>query len=245
MYVCLLFVLLYSGHCCAQGKTLPDSFPKSAIVTAQMFLRSAFPEISSKGYMCEINLSAPLDREWISTPEFSLEIFDSSAFPEKRLKNHIGKKTEFRKLQLLNALFGFAPGGRIESLYVHSSELTSDVKMEGFRKLVNAHPEWSNSQVNEGLKKAGAGFGPADRVLLVHNLPNDALELLVGKFKIESVEFRYRNNQPSGPIAEIYWEMVVSEQQPSANPSRWSINLEPFQGRITSIIRYPSSSQPE
>jgi len=109
---------------------------------------------------------------------------------------------------------------------------------------VDSHHGWTDLQVENALKKAGAQFGPSDRDALIRALPRDALEQALGPFKVASSEFRLRHEQPSGSLADLYWELVVSSTTTEGRPLRWSLALEPFTGRVADIVRF-AADRPE
>jgi hypothetical protein len=180
-------------------------------------------------------LAAPIDRNWTSTPEFGFVVTESIKVPSAKAG---AAPTVFTEKVVLDALFGFDSDGILEDLHAHSSRILSDAKLDNLRQLVDTHRGWTDLQVENALKKAGAQFGPSDHDALIRALPREALEQALGPFKIDSLEFRLRHQQPSGSLAELYWELVVSSARTKGKPLRWSITLEPFTGRVTGISRF-------
>jgi hypothetical protein len=71
------------------------------------------------------------------------------------------------------------------------------------------------------------------------HLPRKEMEVLLGDFKVDSTQFRLRHQQPSGSLAELYWEVTVSSAIKDGRLLRWSLTFEAFGGKLTSISRYP------
>ena len=186
-------------------------------------------------------MAAPIDRNWTSTPEFGFVVTESIKAPSAKAG---AAPTVFTEKVVLDALFGFDRDGILEDLRVHSSRILSDAKLDNLRQLVDTHRGWTDLQVENALKKAGAQFGPSDRDTLIRALPREALEEALGLFKVESSEFHLRHEQPSGSLAELYWEVVVSSTTTERRPLRWALTLEPFTGKVTALSRF-SADRPE
>jgi hypothetical protein len=213
-------------------------FSTSPISTARILLHQLYPDLDDKGYIAEIELSAPFDRAWTSTPEFSFIISRRSASFGRPPSPPVGAQTVIKSEHVVQALFGFDSVGIIEDLHIHSAEVVFDTKQDEIRKLVDSHRSWSDAQVEAALKKAGAQFGPSDQEAFSKHLPRKELEMLLGDFKVDSTEFRLRHQQPSGSLAELYWEVNVSSTVRDGRLLHWSLTFEPFTGKVISIVRY-------
>jgi hypothetical protein len=216
------------------------AFSASPISTAKNFLSRLYPELIGKGYLGKVELSAPIDRGWNSTPLFNFVVSESSAAPSRNSAKVGARPTLMTENVVLGALFGFDSNGILEDLHAHSSRILSDAKVENLRKIVDSHRGWTDAEVEDALKKAGAQFGPSRGDALINALPRDVLEEMLGPFKINSSDFRLRHEQPSGSLAELYWELNVSSTTAEGKSLRWALTLEPFTGRLTAITRFSS-----
>lgn len=201
-------------------------------------LQSFYPELSANGYGARI--------VWDGYYDISVlpRAFTIIVWRTKRLLNtDKGRTPPTRPLpeqKILTASFVFDPQGIIESLRVSAPDVVSDVRADALRKTVDKHRMWTYKQVEQALREAGAKYGPSNRDALLQAMPRDALGRYLGAFQIKSAEFRLRHEQPSGSLAELYWELDVSSTAPDGRILHWSITFEPFGGRLTSIVRHLS-----
>ena len=93
---------------------------------------------------------------------------------------------------ILGASFWLPPieYGRVHEFHAYSDAVHQQQR-DLLHHLVASHAEWSNTQIANALKQAGARFGPDDKEAFVKSLPLNKVERFLGKIKITSVEFDY------------------------------------------------------
>jgi len=75
-------VMLWSPPARSQSEA-ERAFSVSPIYTAKNLLSRLYPELLGKGYLAKVELSAPIDRDWTSTPEFGFVVSESMVAPSK------------------------------------------------------------------------------------------------------------------------------------------------------------------
>lgn len=221
---------------------LKSSTSSSPFLEAQELLRQLYPELKNKRYVMSVELNGAFDMNWTSTPRFSVEVGPSERGHEHYTVDRSGIPHIREEKPVLGALFGFDSEGLLETLHVNSPEIVFGKKNEALRKLVDSHREWNDADVIHALKGSGVRYGPEDRDAFLQIAPFGALEPFIGgAFQIESAEFNFRHQQPSGSLANLYWEVEGASQTPTGKRLHWTIVFEPFGGRLTSIIRNPGA----
>lgn len=221
---------------------LTSSPSSSSFLEAQELLRQLYPELKDKHYVMTVELNGAFDINWISTPRFSVEVGHSERGHEHYTVDRSGVPHIREEKPVLGALLGFDSEGLLESLHVNSPEIVFGKKNEALRQLVDSHREWNDADVIHALKRSGVKYGPEQRDAFLQIAPFGTLEPFIGgAFQIESVEFNLRHQQPSGSLANLYWEVQGVSQTPTGKRLHWTIVCEPFGGRLTSIIRNPGT----
>lgn len=121
------------------------------------------------------------------------------------------------------------------SLFASGLFVNSD-KQEDLNKLVDSHPEWSETQVTEALVSAGAKFGPGEKVKLLAGFPAQNLEQVVGKIHITSSEFTFRGNKTPPFYAVMQWTLNFQATIGGHSDEYFTL-VEPFGGRVTMLGR--------
>ncbi len=207
------------------------------VETPRKFLRALYPELVDKQYVMCASTFASLDQGWSFIPFLDVSVSLGSCELSKDGSSEAPQDGRLRKV--LNARFEFDRNGRLLNVFVQGDTLLSRSNNEHIRNVVDAHQQWTNQQVAAALKSMGAKFGPDDGEAVIKNIPFDALEPFIGKFQIESSEFRLRHEQEPTSLAELYWVVDGESTFPDGKKLHWSLILEPFEGRITSLLGNP------
>jgi hypothetical protein len=132
------------------------AFAVSPISAAKNLLSRLYPELSGKGYLAKVELDAPIDRDWTSTPLVGFVVTESIKVPSAKAG---AAPTVFTEKVVLDALFGFDSDGILLNLHVHSSGILSDGKLDNLRQLVDPHRAWTDLQVGNALKRPVLNLG--------------------------------------------------------------------------------------
>lgn len=235
LFLSVIFGALLS---CGELVAFGDSVDLSRVSRAKAMLQKLYPELSGKNYGNRVMWDGSYDSE-VSLRNFSIIIWKINRIlnTEKHTPPPTLPRPEER---ILTASFEFDSHDVLDSFHASSSDVLSDARMENLRKTVDQHQKWTDAQAEAALRAAGAKYAPSERDTLLQAIPREALEPQLGRFKIDSAEFRTRHKQPSGYMAELYWEVSVSSEFPDGRLLHWSMTFEPFAGKLTSIVRYAS-----
>lgn len=208
------------------------------IEVAQSAIRVFFPELTGKRYRMLVFWTDPFDKQWSTIGllrEFGLEVQESGAdFLKGETKDTLGSG-------LLNAVCEFGASGDLSAISVRG-RATHYVENAALRDLVDHHAEWSDAQVIDALKAAGARYGPNDETAFRDALPRmNALGFVFGAVpKITAVKFLIRDevDPPAPRNANLYWAVdveVASIQRPGT--IRYVATFEPFAGKLGLLLR--------
>jgi len=237
---CVIGLLTVAVFQFETGGRTPSGVASDAtqLLRAQQLLRALYPELRNKNYVMSVEASGAFDMDWTSLPVLSVEIGPAEKGHKEYIADKSGTLRTVQESPVFGAMVALDTYGRVLDLSARARDILSGEKNEGLRKQVDSHRQWTSSQVGAALKDAGAKFGPDNREALIQAIPREALEPFIGQFQVDTVEFRLRHEQPSGSLAELYWEAVAVSQDPGGKPMHWSLLFEPFGGKLTSIIRF-------
>jgi hypothetical protein len=103
-------------------------------------------------------------------------------------------------------------------------------RLDEFEREVGKHPEWSDAEIAQALKKAGAKFGPDDRTELLRTLPLKDLEAVTGPGRLEAVSASL-GVQYRFPVLE--WRVLVKwRSDDGRSEADYLLWVEPFDGRL-------------
>jgi hypothetical protein len=226
--IALLLLLSLSAQ--AQGGPRGE-FAK--VEVAREFVRALFPETTAKDYVIDVTASTQIDSDWNYLSDFDVSVGPGDS---RAADSNPPGRAYWKKPEVLGALFRFRVGDPfIGDVYIQFHPLES--KLALVLAQVNAHQGWSDSEVAAALRRAGARFGPNDGDALRNAVPIDALEPFIGKLEINSSEFFLRHEQKPRSLAELYWEVDGGSVLPNGRQARWTLILEPFEGRLQSLTR--------
>ena len=141
------------------------------------------------------------------------------------LVNDLNKADPKVNCTLLTAHFVFNVERRqLTSLYIYGiGDRLDELDAE-----IAKHPKWTDAQIVEALKSAGAKFGPADRAEFLRSLPLKELELVTGRLEVVSADLgaRYRPPVLSWRV-EAKWHSDDGRQEADC-----LLFFEPFEGRL-------------
>jgi hypothetical protein len=218
-------------------RTSPNQITELGV--AQRFLGALYPELKDKKYIMTIIASSPFDSDLSHFPPFGVSVGPTEQMLRSTAEAELRSNRYWEKSEVLRASFQFRKGTElIDNVYIEFTPLKAKSKLLLDR--VDSHQQWSEQQITASMKKAGAKFGPDDQGALLKEVPTEALEPFIGEFRIESSEFHLRHEQSPRSLAELYWEVNGESELPGGLKAHWTLNIEPFAGRLTSLSRYPN-----
>jgi hypothetical protein len=222
------------------------------IVVAKRGAGELFPELKGRGLRVIIEDSNSLDDIERGPTAFKLHIFKAVNYPPdwggaSKCSPFITYAVDVPEpfsdkcpSVLISVGFAFPVMGddRILSISaggpaVNTNEVT---KMNG---LVDIHTEWSDRDIDEALRKAGAHFGSWAKDDLIHSLPMPAFKRLLGDVEVVSVKFSTRNEQQLQahlPAAELGWDVTLTSRMKGRKDFKYHAFFEPFGGKLTGLI---------
>jgi hypothetical protein len=121
---------------------------------------------------------------------------------------------------------------------------------ETFGELVRGHRQWSEAQVIQALKGAGAMYGPGKKEEVISALPLTQLTPYVGELKVESVRLDLKKpsnwtDKALGDWGVCAWIVAVTATAPSGNKHKYYFIVEPFGGKVISIWETVHPTSPD
>jgi hypothetical protein len=107
-------------------------------------------------------------------------------------------------------------------------------RLKALQRMINAHPEWTDSQILATAREQGIRFGPDDKPRLLRAFPLHRLTPLYGPLRLTNAAFHTSGAEKcSGcTFAELRWSIELVEV---GTPRRLHIFIEPFTGRVVSL----------
>ena len=206
------------------------------IVFAQELLRSVYPELTHHGYLLQASKSGRLDAAWPSAAPLDVTLISDVGYETCMQRGGAGTSASVCKKEILSAAFEFDEDQTLKLARIGLLP-SAKVKLNQVYKLVEAHPEWTDLQIAEALKRDGARFSPADKDSFVNWVQSRQLTPFTGKLAIESVEFRFRHLQDPRPLPELYWAVDASSVLSNGARVTWTAYFEPYGGSLTDLYR--------
>ncbi|MGD0697553.1 MAG: hypothetical protein ABSB82_22250 [Terriglobia bacterium] len=154
-----------------------------------------------------------------------------------------GNDCDCEKL-VLRGLFFFNPlKADRELTHLVVSDPVADARQERFGELIGKHAEWSEAQVIQAMKKAGAKYGPEDKDQLLRALPLAELRPYVGDLHVERAEFVFNRPEGAKPSREemgavCFWRLTGTSHLASGAAKDYSLVVDAFDGRLSSIFSH-------
>jgi hypothetical protein len=128
--------------------------------------------------------------------------------------------------------------GEIEK-FGYSAPMVEE-QFQSILRAVRDHPEWSDEQAGQELRRARARFGPWNKPAFVKEVPLKQLEPFFGKLHEQSVQFRVRAEngvtENGNPDSEMLWEVRLSPVgAPERRVAYYWLLFEPLGGKLVSL----------
>ncbi len=120
------------------------------------------------------------------------------------------------------------------------SDAATKTRQERFEEMVRRHPQWSDAQVIQAAKEAGAKYGPKDKEQLLAALPLAELKPYIGELKVERAEFVLRRPEGKGapPVGEgvvCFWRVNGTAHLVSGAEKGYLLVVDAFEGRLLRV----------
>jgi hypothetical protein len=210
---------------------------KTILTFAHDVLQVFYPELLDKNHRLTLCITAPGDDTWLEMGGVYFTVTPERVVPVEKL---ISSRPQTTDHVVLGGYIWLPPRelGRVQELRANSDGV-HEHELEDVRRLVGSHSEWSDAQIGNALKQAGARFGPDDKEAFVDSLPLNKAERFLGKLKIASVEFTYPKRQPSGrmPVPALIWTVQADAVLPDGTHPQYSFDFEPFGGKLIALVQ--------
>jgi hypothetical protein len=211
----------------------------NGIYEAQSFLQALYPETQDKRYSVLFSVGGTYDVKWTRLPRLEVNILDTDFTPSVQL--FMGKEGEKNNplYPLITAYFDFDTESQLEGVSISGESLVNAARNSQISQSVNAHRNWTDSQIARALKDAAAKYGPEDKSKFIRALPLRELTPFLGPLTIKSVEFQMRHGQTGGALAELFWVVEGVASRTNGQLHNYMLCFEPFDGKLTSLRRIP------
>jgi len=210
------------------------------IVTAKKVIRGLYPELRGRSLQVIVQDKSSLDYLEGTPGIFALWIFEPVNAIAETVKqcpafllepiNSKAPITNKCPPFLLSTSFTFTRKGTIFEISSGGSTVNME-RLGNVRQQVDLHPEWSDKDIEDVLRKSGARFGPQAKRDLFRLLPIEVFKQLLGEVQIASVIFSTRN-----PIALLEWEVTLSVHRRGENDLQYIATFEPFEGKMIHLF---------
>ncbi len=184
-----LFVILFLVTVPAYPQGTIPVKQETILTFAHDFLQVFYPELFDKNHRISLCVTTPGDDQWI---ELAGVYFAATPANLNPLEGLISSHPQTPVHVLLGGSIWLPPKqyGRVQELHAYS-EVVHQQQLDDVRRLVASHSDWTETQIANALKQAGARFGPNDQETFVSSLPLHKAERFLGTLKITSVKFAY------------------------------------------------------
>jgi len=110
-----------------------------------------------------------------------------------------------------------------------------------FAQSVRANPKWSEVQITQAAKGAGAIYGPENKNQFLTAIPIEELKAYIGESKVESAQFyAHRPEGPSGSVDIVdypicIWNVEVTSHLASGAEHHYLLLFDAFGGKLFNI----------
>jgi hypothetical protein len=198
-----------------------------------------YPELSGKHLSMTYSFSTTLDSsEEPATSQFDVLVSQFPPGQKPQIAGYINpaeSNSTPRDVQMTVG-FWFDNLGQLER-FTAQGHSPNDDRNKAIRELVDAHPDWADTQITDALKAAGAKFDPSAKIDLMLQIPADRLSSIFGKCRIVSTEFEFRDSQTANNASALMWHAELEAESGNDKSVTYHLIVEPFGGKVTFIQR--------
>jgi hypothetical protein len=213
-----------------------------ALRYARDFLKIAYPELSGRKLLLNINATQPIDEDWrrIDEMRFTVRLLDPLS--EGILNPPFNAKSGQRLAPpnnptLLQGSIKLDDSGKLIQLYLGDCDLANYKKNQALHAMVESHPEWLEPRAFEELKNLGAQFGPEAKEQLLSAVRARKYEKFIGKFDVDSAIFEGLAHRHEGDFALLHWTVQLRVREQKETVVIYTLLFEPFGGTLIAVTR--------
>jgi hypothetical protein len=192
--------------------------------------RALYPELTNRDIQLDLSSVARLDSD-----DFP-RVFELAISGVKPLAPAQDQSSQADKFGHLSVRFQYDARDHMVFSLFSSGEYVLGDKQEKINQLVDAHQDWTETEMTEALLSLDAMFGPKENAAVTARLPVDRLEPLVGTIQISSVDFAFRGNSKEPYFAIMNWT-IHFRASTGKHHDEYVVSIEPFGGKIVSLSR--------
>jgi hypothetical protein len=178
-----------------------------------------------------VTLDVALDSDYESPSPVGLTVHPRGAQPQSA-------PTASRDEPFLNA-HALVNDGYVEQVQFEGRHVRSR-EMKAVTIVAQAHPEWTDSELEIALRNAGAKFPPSTKAAFMEAVHLDRFTPLLGKMRQIDVKFRWRQGSEdlgSQDIITPYWQVSV-DAVVRARRRCYSLSFEPLSGAFNGLTSH-------
>jgi len=230
----LLTALLLTGTSAFPQTNIPVK-QETILTFAHDLLQVFYPEVLDKNHRLSLCIVAPGDFPWIEIGGVYFTVTTAKVNP---LEEVISSHPVMTAPIILGGSMWLPPKeyGRVQELQANS-DAVHEQQLQDLRHLVASHADWSEAQIANAVKQAGARYAPDEQEVFVNSLPLNKAEKFLGVLSVTSVKFRYPMRDPNGHFraAGLEWEVSAKGTLPDGSHPSYFFTFEPFEGKLTSL----------
>ena len=236
-------VIMLSLMPTARGQVVASRDKSFALV--HELLKAAYPDLVKDGRFLKLSTGQNFADGWVEIHGITFEVTRfEQAETNPPHDARTGKLVPVVPNEtLLQGGVHFNDDGEIDEMFAGESEFVNWARNFGVKQLIESHPEWSNDEDYAQLKHAGALYGPNDRDRFVKSLHFERYTGVFGPIKVVSISFNGLDSDRGGEFGHVSWT-VEGEAGGLAGHPRYFFNFEPFDGKLTSLIRAQTPANP-
>ncbi len=188
----------------------------------QHLIQVAFPELKGRECRLSLTVATELDHDWRGSGLVLFEVYRAESAE--------------RVPPILKGRFNAIPGFESVSL---GGPLLADPALQAAKREAESHPEWTEADLLNVLRRAGAQY-PGDRKAdFLQHLDLPRFAPLLGTIKDAEVDFLGRGPRalpPTQQLVALQWVVRVRTLDKTSGPRRYILAFEPMHGRLTNLV---------
>ncbi len=230
----LLTALLLTGTSAFAQTNIPVK-QETILTFAHDLLQVFYPEVLDKNHRLSLCIVAPGDFPWIEIGGVYFTVTEGKVNPlEQLISSHPVTTAPI----ILGGSMWLPPKayGRVQELQANS-DAVHEQQLQDLRYVIASHADWSETQITNAVKQAGARYAPDAQEAFVNSLPLNKAERFLGILKITSVKFEYPGRDQNGHFrpAALDWAVSAKATLPDGSHPSYFFTFEPFEGKLTSL----------
>jgi hypothetical protein len=215
--------------------------------TAQNFLHTLYPDLTSKTYWMSLTTSVRNDQQIDAFSDFEVDI---GVAPKDLVLGYLGgyvgttRPEDFHPgpvhpKQFLESGFQFV-GNRIKVFNAQGPAVGNLEAENQFIDLVLSRPQMTDAEIAATLRDTGAKYSFGDKGELLRHLQLSRLEPFLGKLEVSAVSSPPLEENRSNLALWLTWVVNVTAEQPNGTKLKYKLTFEQFKGDLISLAETSS-----